>query len=135
MGKPWYRVASIAASGTDVSSGVIPLIRARTLSVTIRCTYNGAATLGLKAHFLHSPDGDNLDTVAFDNYTVTHTAGATVQETYLVAVPEHGGLEVKLENLDAGQSVTAITVWYTLESWPNGERHSHGDQSTPEQTD
>lgn len=118
MFNTWFKRPVIAANSSVWSPNDIPLVRARTVSVTTRLTYNGAATAGAKVHIYYSPDGHHWDTVAVDDYSPTFTAGATVQETYLAGVPEHGYLKVKVENQDAAQTITNVDIWYSIQSWP-----------------
>jgi len=108
--------ASIPPSGERITQD-IPLTRARTLSVTCRVTYHAAATLGARVVLYFSPDGDNWDTVPVDYVDVDLTAGATVQETGLVAVPEHGWVRLGVFNRDTTQAVTDVSLWYTIQSW------------------
>jgi len=117
MFKAWFVRASIPAGGIAWSPNDIPLVRARTVSITCRCTYAAGATGALKVNIYYSPNGKVWDTVPVDDFTVDLTAGSTVQKTYLAAVPEHGYLKVKLENQDTGNAVTNVRVWYSIQSW------------------
>jgi len=118
MQNPWFIRGSLGASGSLYSPGLIPLVRARTLSITVRATAGGSVDADLRCHILYSPDGRNTDTIDYARYDIDHTAGATVQKTALVEVPEHGWLLLKLENLSSADSWSDITVWYTIQSYP-----------------
>lgn len=103
-------LASLAASG-QVALGDITLVRMETLTVTVRVTYNAAATSGLRLNLYFSPDGKNYDTVPFAYYDIDLTADATCQETKVVDAPERGYLSFSVQNLDAAQAATNIFVW------------------------
>jgi len=117
MFNTWFQVGLIPASGSAWSPNDVPLVRARTVSITVKLTYAAAATAGAKVHVYYSPNGKNWDTVAVDDFTVDFTAGQTVQKTYLVGIPEHGYMKVKVENLDSAQVITNVSVWYSIQSW------------------
>lgn len=120
MKKPAFYDASIAAAGTT-QAGVVRLIKTRTLSVTTRTTYNASATGALRVYLYYSPDGEHFDTVPYTYFDVTITAGATVQETKSVDMPEHGYIAFKLYNQDATYTTTENRLWYSIQKYPNSE--------------
>jgi len=80
-----------------------------TLAITVTATYNGAATRGLRVHIRTSPDNIDWDTEDWDVWDAGFTAGATVRETeHYDTDPMY--LKVLIENLDAAQALTNITV-------------------------
>jgi len=117
MKSPFLIKASLPATATVSQAGDIPLIRARTVSVTVRLTYAAGATAPCRVHLRYSPDGKNWDTVDIDYFDVDLTAGATVQRTEPIVIPEHGYVKVLIENLDSAQAVTDIKAWYSVQSW------------------
>ena len=117
MFKAWFKVAEIPAGGFAWSPGDIPLVRARTVSLTCKVKYDASATKGVTVKVYYSPNGKSWDTVAIDDFDVDLTAGQTVQKTYLVAVPEHGYLRAQVVNNDSSVSVKNVTVWYSIQSW------------------
>jgi len=110
--------ASIAAGATtalgdctaiDLSGGPA------TLALTIEATYNGAATQGIKIHVRTSYDGTNWDTIDWDSFTPSFTAGATIRQTKHYDVSPYA-VKVLVENLDPAQTVTAVKVISTRET-------------------
>jgi len=126
MQNPWFIRGVLKASGSLYSPGLIPLVRARTLSITVRATAGSSVDNNLRCHILYSPDGRNTDTIDYASYDVDYTAGATVQKTALTEVPEHGWLLLKLENLSSADSWSDITVWYTIQSYPPEPGYQRG---------
>lgn len=118
MERPWFTGGAIAKSGTVDSPGSINLVRARTLTVTASVKYHGSATGSVTCYLYYSPDGENFDTVAYTSFAITVTAGATVQRTAIVDVPEHGYMRVGLTNADATYATSEHKVWYTIQAWP-----------------
>ena len=110
---PIGSISSLAASAEKIV-GDVTLYRLETFALTARVTYNAAATAGIRVKLYYSPDGDNYDTVAYGYYDVDLTAGGTIQETKLVDAPENGNLRVAVENLDAAQAATGISVWVSI---------------------
>ena len=62
--------ASLAASGTLHVGGDIQLVKARTLTMTVRLTFNASATAGATMNAYYSPDGSNFDSVAYATDTI-----------------------------------------------------------------
>ncbi len=79
------------------------------LALTIVATYNGAATLGLRVHVRTSPDDANFDSEDWDVWDAGFTAGAALRETENYQT-DPMFLRVLIENLDAAQTITALTV-------------------------
>ena len=117
MKKPWFMQMSIPASGTAWCDSQIALVKARTLSITIRLTFNASATGNAKAYLYYSPDGKYLDTVAYSSWTITVSAGNTIQQTEIIDPPEHGYLTLKIANEDQTYTITNVKAWYTIQSW------------------
>ena len=83
------------------------------LAITVACTYNVAAVAGIKVHVRTSFDGVNYDTVDWDTWTPGFTAGAAMQQTKVYDTsPAY--VKVLIENLDAAQTVTLLTVESTV---------------------
>jgi len=108
--------ASIAAGATttlgdctaiDLSGGPA------TLALTVECTYNGAATQGIKIHVRTSYDGTNFDTEDWDSWSASFTAGATIRQTkHYDTSPMY--VKVLIENLDPAQTVTNVKIIATV---------------------
>jgi len=126
MKDPFLIIASIPASGATWQAGDIPLIRARTLSLTIRCTFNAGATAGGTAELYYSPDGKNWDTIPYADFAITLSAGETVQRTVTIDTPEHGYVKLKIVNNDSSQAITDVKAWYSIQSWAPGEGMARG---------
>jgi len=108
--------ASIAAATTtalgdctaiDLSGGPT------TLALTVECTYNAGAAQGIKIHVRTSYDGTNWDTIDWDSWTPSFTAGATIRQTkHYDTSPMY--VKVLIENLDPAQTVTDVAVVATV---------------------
>jgi len=104
--------ASIAA-GTTTALGDCTAIDLSggptTLALTVECTYNAGAAQGIKIHVRTSYDGTNWDTIDWDSWTPSFTAGATIRQTkHYDTSPMY--VKVLVENLDAAQVVTNVKV-------------------------
>ena len=99
---------SIAALSTATSNS-INLMDSAYLSITLRCTFDAAATGDAVAHIYASPDGTNWDTEEYTSFTVTCTPGATAQRTIPVE-PDPKYVRVTVENEDAGKAITNVVV-------------------------
>ena len=122
MKKPWFFTPSVAASGTLHSTGSIDLVKARTVSITVRGTFNASAQSGATLNVYYSPDGNNFDTVPYATEAINLSAGSTVQETVIIDPPEHGWLIAEVVNDSSSYTLTNVKVWYTVQSyeWYNG---------------
>lgn len=127
MLSPLGIISSLAASTETQIGSSIQLVRARLLSVTLRCTFNASATLGSEVNVYYSPDGNNFDSVAYATMSLAVSAGSTIQQTASVIVPEHGYLLFKVKNLSTSYTLTANKLWYSIQSWPNDSVQSHGE--------
>lgn len=117
MRTPWSIIGLLGQGATEYANGSIPLVRARTLTITVRCDFSGGSIADTTMNLLYSPDGSNLDTVPYATIAIPFTAGATVQRTLLCDPPEHGYMMVQFVNTDAVGSVARLKVWYTIQSW------------------
>jgi hypothetical protein len=100
---------SLAASASTALADCHALRGGRKLSLTVTSTYHASATAGVKVHVYTGTDAATYDTVEFTSFTVTLTAGTTVQKT--VEVETHAKLvKVVVENLDGSYAATSITV-------------------------
>lgn len=84
-----------------------------TLALTIEATYDGGATQGIKIHVRTSPDGTNWDTIDWDSWTPSFTAGATIRQTKHYDVSPYA-VKVLVENLDPAEAVTAVKIIATV---------------------
>jgi hypothetical protein len=111
---------SLAASTTTTLTDctAINLMVAKTgLAIIVACTFDGAATAGIRVHVRSSYDGTNYDTQDFDSWIPNFTAGATIQATkvYNTSV---GYLKVLIENMDAAKAVANISVKALIQGPP-----------------
>jgi len=130
MQKPLGKIDTIAASSRDQIPGQIPLVRARTLSVTVRMVFGASIDADATVELYYSPDGNNWDTLTYASQAVTHTAGSTVQKTFIIDPPEHGHVIVKVLNGSAADTITSVTGWYSIQSWPPWYGDSRGNIET-----
>jgi len=85
----------------------------RTLAITLEATYDGGATQGIKIHVRTSHDGTNWDTIDWDSWTPSFTAGATIRQTKHYDVSPYA-IKVLVENLDGTKSVTDVKIIATV---------------------
>jgi hypothetical protein len=104
---------TVAAGGTIEYVSDFSEVR-KTLSLTVRATYNASATKGIRVYLLPSPDGSVFDSLedaeAQGNYfDVAFAAGATKQATVPVV---HSGMQMKvlIKNLDSSYSAS-VAAW------------------------
>lgn len=126
MQKPMGRIDSIAASGIGIVPGVIPFVRARTLSITVRLTFGASIDADADVYLYYSPDGRNWDTIAFTSWAITYTASGVVQHTVIVDPPEHGNMAIKITNGSQADTIDEAVVWYSIQSWPDFPAQSRG---------
>lgn len=117
MESTWFRTPLIDTGGIKYCPEQIALVKARKLSITARMTFQAAATGNGVVHVLYSPAGRHTDTIDLQTITVTVTAGATVQVTEVVDVPEHGYLTCTVENADQAKTISNVMLWYSVQSW------------------
>lgn len=141
MKKPWFFKPSLAASGTLYGTGNIDLVKARTVSITVRCTFNASAQASATLNVYFSPDGNHFDTVPYATETIDLDAGETVQETVIIDPPEHGYLSADIVNESSSYALTDIKTWYTVQSYEfyNGPsrgalKHDTGEEDKPYST-
>lgn len=130
MEPPWFTQALVAASGIVNSPGVLDLIRARSLSLTVGVTFGGSIDADTIVELFYSPDGTHWDNLAYASFAITFTVGASRQITKFFNVPEHGFMKVVITNGSSADWLSALRVWYSMDSWVEREAKSHGDIST-----
>lgn len=126
MQKPLGRIELIAASGTELVPGVIPLVRARTLSVTTRVTFGASIDADAVVCVYYSPDGNNWDTYVLTSWAITFDTSETEQITKIIDVPEHGHIQIKVTNGSSADTLTNAIVWYSIQSWAETNAQSRG---------
>jgi len=126
MQKPLGRIDDIAASATDQVPGVIPLVRARTLSITTRVTYGASCDADAVVCVYYSPDANNWDSQALTSWAITFTVSTTQQITKIIDIPEHGHIMIKVTNGTDQEAITDVIVWYSIQSWAEVKAQSRG---------
>ncbi|GAH60185.1 unnamed protein product [marine sediment metagenome] len=81
MRTPWCNLGTIPVSSSVWSTGTIPLVRARTVTITARMLFNASAAADTTMNVYFSPDGNNWDTVPYATINIPRTAGAVIPET------------------------------------------------------
>lgn len=132
MQKPLGRIETIAASGTDLVPGVIPLVRARTLSITTRLTFGASIDADAVVEVYYSPDGNRWDTYVLTSWAITFDTSKTEQITKIIDVPEHGHIQIKVTNGSDADTLTDVVVWYSIQSWAKTKAQSRGLIDTAE---
>lgn len=117
MRTPWFNVGNIPVSGVAWAPGSIPLVRARTLSITIRVRFDASHDTDAVVYVYYSPDGNNWDTLCLTSWGITFTAATTKQITKIIDVPEHGYIRYNITNKDASHTMSQLKSWYTIQSW------------------
>ena len=126
MRYPFFTQATLAVSSRSRSS-LIPLVRARTVSVTGQATFAASVAGDIDIEVYYSPDGQNLDTQAFGSVTLAQVASTTVQASAVIITPEHGWIQFVIRNKDASNVHTNGRVWYSIQSWDVPENtQAHG---------
>lgn len=126
MQKPIGRIETLAASGRLQLPGQIPLVRARTVSITVNMTFGSSIDADPTIEVYYSPDGRNFDTYVLTSWGMTYDASATEQITKIIDVPEHGMLIVKVLNGSSADTITNVVWWYSIQSWPEWPAQSRG---------
>ena len=126
MQKPLGRIETIAASGRNQIPGAIPLIRARTLSVTVRMTFGASIDADATIEVYYSPDGENWDTLTYATQAVAFTVSTTVQKTVIIDPPEHGHICIKVLNGSDADTITDVIAWYSIQSYAATDAQSRG---------
>ncbi len=132
MQKPLGKIESIAVSATGIVPGTIPLVRARTLSITADILFGGSIDADAVVKVYYSPDGRNWDDLVYASFAVTFTVSVNVQRTVPISVPEHGHIQIKVKNGSSADTIDGVTVWYSIQSWPDLPAQSRGLIETPE---
>lgn len=132
MQKPLGRIEDIAASGTGLVPGVIPLVRARTLSITTRLTFGVGVDADTTVYVYYSPDGNRWDTLPLTSWGITFTASTTKQITKILDVPEHGHIQLKVTNGSDAGPLSDVIIWYSIQSWAETKAQSRGLIETAE---
>jgi len=127
MMNPFGHIGSLAASGSQFLGGPIPLVRARTVSITVRETCGGAINANTAINVYYSPDGNNWDTQVYTTAAITFSAGNTIQRTVIIDPPEHGYFAVQITNGSAADVLTNIRGWYSIQAWPPEPAQAKGD--------
>ncbi len=127
MERIWFQHGLLAVSGSVNSPGDIRLVKARTLSITVRETCGSSVDANTTVYLYYSPDGSNWDTQAYTSFEITYSAGATVQRTFIIDTPEHGNIKAKITNGSSADTLSDIKVWYSIGSWelPGGASKGH----------
>ena len=132
MQKPMGIIETIAASGREQIPGVIPFVRARTLTVTVRITFGASVDADATAELYYSPDGNRWDTLTYATQAITFTAGGIVQKTFIVDPPEHGHMIIKVLNGSSQDTIDHVIGWYSIQSWGETGGDSRGLITTAE---
>lgn len=117
MRNPFAVIPLIPLGQTGSAGQTIQLVRARTLSITVRLTFDAASDTDAVVNMYFSPDGNNWDTEVYATFTITDTASTTKQKTAIFDPPEHGYIWVKVYNASQAKTFTNVRMWYTIQSW------------------
>ena len=110
------KTAAASASTALADCTAIDTTDATDLHIHSIMTFNGAATLGATVKLFASyDDGTNYEDVAFWSYSVAVSAGNTIHSSARVPFSAKF-IKVQVTNLDTGQSITAIYIYYTIQT-------------------
>ena len=118
MRAPFSVHGVIPAAASIWAKNSVPLVRARTLSLTIRLYFEASMDADATVYVYYSPDGDNWDTIQLTSWAIAYTASTTKQVTKIIDVPEHGYVWFKITNGSQSYTITKVKMWYTIQSWP-----------------
>jgi hypothetical protein len=106
-----------AASGSTALADctAITTTDATDLAIHVKLTFNASATLGARVKLFASyDDGTNYESYPFWQYDIAYTSGA---QSASARVPfSQKRIKVQVTNLDTGQSITAIYVYYSIQT-------------------
>ncbi|MDD5510521.1 MAG: hypothetical protein PHI12_06920 [Dehalococcoidales bacterium] len=85
----------------------------QTLAITVEAIYNAIATRGITVHVRTSRDNVNYDTIDWDSWIPSFTAGISIRQTKVYSV-DPAYIKVLIENLDPAQTVTGVMVYSTV---------------------
>lgn len=117
MQKPMGRIDTVAVSSRMQIPGVIPLVRARTLSCTVRMDFDGTIDANPTIEVYYSPDGNNWDNLTYAAQGVAFTINTTRQQTFIIDPPEHGHISIWVLNNSQNGVITNVIGWYSIQSW------------------
>ena len=117
MRNPFTIIGNVPVSAIAWAKETIPLVRARTLSLTVRCTFGGSIDEDATVYLFYSPDGNNWDTIHYTSFVIAYTAGGTIQRTVIIDPPEHGYVWAKIQNGSSADTISNVKMWYTIQSW------------------
>jgi len=109
-------IAVAPAISTIAQCAVVDLSgRPLTMAITIEATYNAIATQGIRIHVVSSYNNIAYDTIDWDTWNPSFTAGAIIRQTKNYGVNPYG-IKILVENLDPAQTVTVVRVYVTVGS-------------------
>jgi hypothetical protein len=114
---PFYEISVIGKSTTSTPSSLIKLFKARTVSLTVRLTCGASLDVNPTVNVYYLPDENNRDTIPYTSFTLTNSAGNTIQRTVLIDPPEHGSFCITITNGSSADSITNVKAWYSVQSW------------------
>lgn len=117
MRKPWCILGHFGLSESKFAESPISLVRARTLSITVRAYFATSHQNDAVVYLYYSADGESWDTIAYTSFNLTYDADDWVQRTVFVNVPEHGFIKVKVTNGSSSYVLTGVTLWYGIQSY------------------
>jgi hypothetical protein len=79
------------------------------IGIEVLLTFNASATLGATVHVYTSEDGTNYTTVSLMDFDIAYQ-NATVRTSFNI-FPGHKNYKIVVQNLDTGQSITAIYAY------------------------
>jgi len=106
--------ATSVAAGATINVNIGPITNRTGMLVILRCTYDAAATAGVRLRYLYSPDGTNFDDPADADlegnyFEPSFSAGATRQRSVIIPFLSPY-VRLAVTNLDATYAVV-IDLW------------------------
>lgn len=103
---------TVAASASSVLTDCTAVAGATLVALGVEAvmTFHASATAGATIKVFSSRNGTNFTTTPIQEYDVPVSANATVRHAFTV-LPGHAYYRVQVTNLDAGQSITALSVF------------------------
>ncbi len=83
-------------------------------AIEVLLTFHASATLGATLKVYGSYDGTNWDTDPFATGSIGKVSGARSKSFSFIPGPKY--VRAQIQNLDTGQSITAITIYAHLQT-------------------
>lgn len=102
-------VTSLAGGAESAAGTSVNLVNDSLVALTVKLTYDAAATVGADLKVYAGPDGTSWDTDAYHTESLPFVAGQVKQRTFTLT-PAPAYIKTEVKNLDGTRAITTITV-------------------------